>query len=547
MKHIAALVVFVAVTVVPLTMVAQNQRAPFQPVTDAMLEKPDPANWPMWRRTLDSWGYSPLDQVNRSNVNQLRMVWSRAMGSGNVQEATPLVYDGVMYVPNPNDYIIRVRGGHGQAALGVSSRAARGSRKYLPFFSINRNLAIYGTTIIDTSADDFVFALDAQTGKLVWETKILDYHKGAQQSSGPIIANGKVISGRGCEPEGGPDACVITAHDARTGKELWRTRTIPAPGEPGDETWGGVPFERRYHVGTWMVPSYDPELNLIYIGTSVTVPGAEVPARRQRQEAPLPQLHAGAECRHRQDRLVLPAHRRSLGPRSSLRAPARRYRRRAERERGDVDQPALKPGERKQGADRHSGQDRHRLHAGSPDRRVPLGTPTVTQNVVVEDRWRDWRGHGESGDHLQGAGRRAADLPEPQRRQELAGRRLQPADQHDVHAAAEHVHDDTVVISDKQDVNGPLYGINNKARLADGMTRSASCRRSRPRPARPCGSTSSAPAPVACRHRPAAWSSSATRRATSAPRRQDRQGAVGGEPRHVGERLPDHFAVNGKQ
>ena len=65
---------------------------------------------------------------------------------------------------------------------------------------------------------------------------------------------------------------MITAHDARTGKELWRTRTIPAPGEPGDETWGGVPFERRYHVGTWMVPSYDPELNLIYIGTSVSSP-----------------------------------------------------------------------------------------------------------------------------------------------------------------------------------------------------------------------------------------------------------------------------------
>ena len=73
-------------------------------------------------------------------------------------------------------------------------------------------------------------------------------------------------------PRGGPDACVITAHDATTGEELWRRRTIPAPGEPGDETWGGVPFEERRHVGTWMVPSYDPTLNLIYIGTSVTSP-----------------------------------------------------------------------------------------------------------------------------------------------------------------------------------------------------------------------------------------------------------------------------------
>ena len=73
-------------------------------------------------------------------------------------------------------------------------------------------------------------------------------------------------------PAGGPEACVITAHDARTGAELWRRRTTPAPGEPGDETWGGVPDHLRRHVGTWMAPSFDPELNLLYIGTSVTSP-----------------------------------------------------------------------------------------------------------------------------------------------------------------------------------------------------------------------------------------------------------------------------------
>jgi alcohol dehydrogenase (cytochrome c) len=142
----------------------------------------------------------------------------------------------------------------------------------MPVPDINRNVAIYGDTIIDTSGDDFVYALDVKTGAMRWETKILDYQKGAQQTSGPIIANGKVISGRGCEPEGGADACVITAHDAKTGKELWRTRTIPRPGEPGAETWGNVPEDKRIHVGTWMVPSYDPQLNLIYVGTSVSSP-----------------------------------------------------------------------------------------------------------------------------------------------------------------------------------------------------------------------------------------------------------------------------------
>ena len=137
----------------------------------------------------------------------------------------------------------------------------------------NRNLAIYGNLIIDTSADDYVFALNATTGRVVWETQILDYKTvPARQSSGPIIANGKVISGRSCRPRGGPYSCIITAHDATTGEELWRTSTIPRPGEPGDESWGGVPFEQRWHVGAWMVPSYDPTLNLVYMGTSVTAP-----------------------------------------------------------------------------------------------------------------------------------------------------------------------------------------------------------------------------------------------------------------------------------
>jgi glucose dehydrogenase len=113
MTHIRT-VLALAVLTVPLTIVAQTQRPSFTPVTDAMLQKPDPAHWLMWRRTLDSWGFSPLDQVKRSNVNQLRMVWSRGMGPGNVQEATPLVYNGVMYVPNPNDYISALEAGTGR-------------------------------------------------------------------------------------------------------------------------------------------------------------------------------------------------------------------------------------------------------------------------------------------------------------------------------------------------------------------------------------------------------------------------------------------------
>ena len=246
----------------------------FIPVTDAMLHDPDPADWLMWRRTLDSWGYSPLDQINRGNVGNLRMVWSRALAQGR-QQGTPLAYSGVMYMPNPRDVIQAIDATTGDLIWEHRRQRPDDLEEFIVVVLSegNRNIAIYDNLIIDTSADDYVFALDVLTGRMVWETQILDYTKNpAHQTSGPIIANGKVISGRGCMPEAGPDACIIAAHDALTGEELWRTRMIPAPGEPGDESWGGVPYGQRRHVGAWMVPSFDPTLNLIYVGTSVTSP-----------------------------------------------------------------------------------------------------------------------------------------------------------------------------------------------------------------------------------------------------------------------------------
>jgi PQQ-dependent dehydrogenase (methanol/ethanol family) len=177
-----------------------------------------------------------------------------------------------MFFPNPNDITQAIDAATGNLIWEYRRPVQEDNNQFIPFPSINRNLALFDALIFDNGADNFAYALDAKTGKLVWETQILDYRRGAQHSSGPIVANGKVISGRGCEPEGGPEACVITAFDALTGKEVWRTRTIPKPGEPGDETWGDVPYEERRHVGAWMVPSFDPELNRIYIGTSVTSP-----------------------------------------------------------------------------------------------------------------------------------------------------------------------------------------------------------------------------------------------------------------------------------
>ena len=268
MKRFAVPLALVSCALVwTLTGSAQESSRPFVPVTDEMLQKPDPANWLMWRRTLDSQGFSPLNQINRNNVKQLKQTWTRSMGAGNVQEATPLVYNGVMYIPNPGDYIVAVDAKSGELLWEYKRQLPAGVRP-----GTNRNIAIWGTTIIDASSDNQMYAIDARTGKLVWETVVLDPKAPAGAGSGPIIANGKVIQGRQCQPQATNNACIVTAHDARTGKELWRARTIPRPGEPGDETWGDVPLEERWHVGTWMVPSYDPVLNLVIVGTSVTIP-----------------------------------------------------------------------------------------------------------------------------------------------------------------------------------------------------------------------------------------------------------------------------------
>jgi alcohol dehydrogenase (cytochrome c) len=260
------------VVIAALGLRAQQPAAPappvpkITPVTDAMLQNPDPNEWLMWRRTLNSWGFSPLDQIKKSNVKDLRMVWTRGLGPGN-QEGTPLVHDGVMFIPNPGDDILAVDARTGDLLWEYKRKLPEGVRP-----KTNRTMAMWGTTLVNSSSDNFIYALDMATGNLVWETAVLSPKMRAPTSGGPIVANGKVITGRQCQPDATRDSCVVTAHDAKTGKELWRFHTIPGPGEPGDESWGGVPMNERWHVGTWMVPSYDPELNLVIIGTSVTIP-----------------------------------------------------------------------------------------------------------------------------------------------------------------------------------------------------------------------------------------------------------------------------------
>ena len=270
-RGLAARVAIGALTAVVLVAQAVGQPAPFEPVTDAMIQNPDPKDWLSWRRTLDSWGYSPLDRIDRANVNQLRLVWVRPLDAGH-QEGTPLVHNGVMYFPGPSDRITAMDAASGDVLWTHTRALPKDLAQSLTFPDTNRNLGIYGNLIIARGSDDFIYAVNAETGKTAWETKILDYKKGAKQSSGPIIADGLAITGRSCEPEGGPDACVITAHDAKTGREVWRTSTIARGDDPNDKTWGGWPLDKRMQVGAWMNASYDPELHLLYMGTSVSTP-----------------------------------------------------------------------------------------------------------------------------------------------------------------------------------------------------------------------------------------------------------------------------------
>jgi glucose dehydrogenase len=181
-RHLISLATISLATAVTLSATAQTAEKPFVPVTDAMLKNPADGDWLMWRRTLNGWGYSPLKEIDKRNVDKLEQVWAAPIGTGN-QESTPLVYNGVMYIPNGGDYV--------QAFDAKEGTLKWEYRRFAePRGGTNRNLAIWGTTLIDAGADNSMYAIDARTGKLVWETPVLDPTLPARASSGPIVANG---------------------------------------------------------------------------------------------------------------------------------------------------------------------------------------------------------------------------------------------------------------------------------------------------------------------------------------------------------------------
>jgi len=239
---------------------ATAQIADFRPVTDATLANPDPADWLMISRTFDQQRYSPLDQINKGNVGQLRMAWSRGLPNG-TQESTPIVYRGVMYLNAPGASIQAVAATTGDLIWEYQRDYPR---TVTPAAARAKSLGIYEDMIYFAAPDGFLLALDAKTGKLRWETKV---DNGGQTAGGLLVADGKVISNRTCE-QSQRENCFIAAHDARTGKEVWRFYTTAAPGEPGGDTWADMPVEERA-ASPWGLPgSYDPKRKVLYWGVA---------------------------------------------------------------------------------------------------------------------------------------------------------------------------------------------------------------------------------------------------------------------------------------
>ena len=251
--------------------------AEYVPVTDAMLQNPDPADWLNWRRTLDGWGYSPLDQIDTENVHQLQLVWSWQLGSG-LSQPTPLVHDGVMYIPNPGSVVHAVNAATGDRLWEYQHQfvASTDDLNAVGAGMRTRSIAIYGNKIYVNTADAHIVALEARTGEMAWDFTVADYRLGYRYTSGPIVVQGKIVSGMtGCQNYKN-DVCFISAHDPETGEELWRTSTIARPGEPGGDTWGDLPLMFRAGGDSWIPGSYDPETNLTYWSTSQAKPWARV-------------------------------------------------------------------------------------------------------------------------------------------------------------------------------------------------------------------------------------------------------------------------------
>jgi len=238
----------------------------YRPVTQAMLENPDPADWLMIRRNYQAWNYSPLDEIDRDNVGELTLAWVWSMGEGGNNQPAPIVHDGILYLQLPDNTVQALDAVTGDLIwenhVGPANPAGA-----------MRGIAIYEDKILFSAKDARLVALDARNGNKLWETIIGDRTEGDySNSSGPLVVDGVVISGLGGCTRYREEKCFLSAYDVDTGKQLWKFNTVARNLEPGGDTWGGIEDTFRAGGETWITGSYDPELDLTYWGVAQPKP-----------------------------------------------------------------------------------------------------------------------------------------------------------------------------------------------------------------------------------------------------------------------------------
>jgi alcohol dehydrogenase (cytochrome c) len=234
----------------------------YQSVTAERLLTPEAENWLMIRRTYDGWGFSPLAEITGDNVSSLRQVWMVPTDEPKVHEAAPIVNGGVMFVSTPNNQVMALDAVTGQ--LVWRYRRPRPKDVFV-LHDTNRGVSLYGDKVFYAAAEAVLVALDARTGKEVWTKTVADNKSAYYITLAPLVAGGKVMVGA----SGGEFGVrgFVAAFDPESGKELWRTYTVPAPGEPGSETWPKGDQWKTGGAPVWVTGNYDPETNLAYWGT----------------------------------------------------------------------------------------------------------------------------------------------------------------------------------------------------------------------------------------------------------------------------------------
>jgi alcohol dehydrogenase (cytochrome c) len=233
----------------------------YQPVTAERLKRPEDGNWLMIRRTYDGWGYSPLAQITPANVARLTPVWVFSTGEPRPHESAPVVNNGVMFVTSPNNQVIAIDAKSGNVLWRY--RRPRPAGASVPH-ETNRGVALYGDRVYYAAGEAVLVALDARTGKEIWTANVADNKSGYYTTLAPLVAGGVVMVGA----SGGEYGIrgFVAAFDLDTGKERWRTYTVPAPGQPGHETWPAGDEWKTGGAPVWVTGNYDPETNLAFWG-----------------------------------------------------------------------------------------------------------------------------------------------------------------------------------------------------------------------------------------------------------------------------------------